>query len=84
MENYLDIDVNTKQDFIKFIALLHKDFLKNGNKWENNTLQHFLEALHRYSKDIEGYYDNTHQATNADNASWKVFADMLKGATIYE
>jgi hypothetical protein len=38
----------------------------------------------RYSEDILGYYDNTNQKVDADTPSWKVFADILLGAKIYE
>ena len=48
-------------------------------------MQDFLEALESYTQDIQGYYDNSGQLKeNANEASWKRFADILKGARIYE
>lgn len=44
----------------------------------------FLEALGRYAEDIQGYYDNNKQSISADVPSWQTFANMLKGATLYE
>lgn len=38
----------------------------------------------RYTDDLQGYYDNTKQTMNADIPEWQVFADILKGARIYE
>jgi hypothetical protein len=38
----------------------------------------------RYSEDIQGYYDNTNQNIDANTPSWKLFADILLGAKIYE
>lgn len=84
METPYDIEVTNKQSFIKFLELLHQDFLHNPTEWENSTLDNFLQAMASYTEDVQGFYDNTDQNINADTPSWKVFADILKGAKIYE
>jgi hypothetical protein len=76
--------VTDRQTFIKFLDLLRKDFLDNAEDWENKTLPDFLEALSFYAEDIQGYYDNMKQDVNADQPNWQTFADIFKGATIYE
>jgi hypothetical protein len=76
--------VNSRTSFVDFLALLHQDFLDNPDTWQNNTLESFLEAAGRYAEDIQGYYDNTNQLLNADEASWQTFADILKGVKVYE
>lgn len=38
----------------------------------------------RYVESIQGYYDNTGQNVNADEASWKVFYDIFHGAKLQE
>jgi hypothetical protein len=43
-----------------------------------------LEAIGRYTNDIQGYYDNTNKNVNADQPTWQVFADIFRGSTIYE
>lgn len=85
MNNILnDFKVSDKQTFIKFLKLLHKDFLDNPESWGNKTLPNFLEALSAYTEDIQGYYDNMKLNVNADNPDWSTFADIFKGAKIYE
>ena len=79
-----DFKVTDRQTFIKFLDLLHKDFLENHKSWENKTLPDFLEALSTYTKDIQGYYDNMKLNVNADKPNWQTFADIFKGATLYE
>jgi len=79
-----NFEVKDRRDFVKFIILLHKDYLENFDSWENKTLPDFLEALSAYAEDIQGYYDNANQKINADKADWSTFADILKGAKIYE
>ena len=74
----------TRENFIEFVESLRTDFLSDPSKWTNKTIDDYLEAIARYAQDIQGYYDNTGQAVNADNPDWKTFSDILKGATIYE
>jgi hypothetical protein len=84
METPYDIEVTDRQSFIKFLELFYQDFLNNTTEWENSKLENFLQAMASYTGDIQGYFDNTNQNINADTPSWKVFADILKGAKIYE
>ena len=76
--------VTDRQTFIKFLDLLRQDYSTNPDSWENKTLPDFLEALSAYAEDIQGYYDNMKQDVNADQPNWQTFADIFKGATIYE
>lgn len=76
--------VPDRQAFIQFINLLRQDFIKNSSNWENKNLDTFFEAMSSYAGDIQGYYNNTKQEINADSPSWQTFADILKGATLYE
>ncbi len=70
----------TKKEFISYV-----DTLREGQKnFENKSLDDFLEALGRYTYDIDGFYMNTDQNVNLENVNWKVFADILKGASGYE
>lgn len=79
-----DFKVADRQSFIKFLDLLRKDFLENPKSWKNRTLPEFLEALSAYTEDIQGYYNNMGLSINADKPEWSTFADVFKGATIYE
>ena len=76
--------VKSREDFVKFLSLLQKDFLQNPENWENNRLDTFLEALSAYADEIQGVYDNASENVNADKPSWQTFADIFKGAMIYE
>lgn len=83
-----DIKVKDRQSFIRFLQLLQKDFEENKSDWENQDLGSFLEAMTRYGEDIEGYYQNlakqTGEKINPDAPTWRVFADILRGAKVYE
>jgi len=85
MNNTLnDLKVTDRQTFIKFLDLLRKDFLDNPENWENKTLPDFLEALSAYTENVQGFYDNMNLNVNADKPDWSIFADIFKGAKMYE
>jgi hypothetical protein len=76
--------VTDRQSFCEFVDLLKQDLLNNPEEWENKKLDDFLTALATYAQDIQGYHDNLKSGTNADEPSWQTFADIFKGASIYE
>lgn len=76
--------VTNREDFAKFIDLLYNEFNSNTETWSNRNLADFLQALSSYTEDIQGYYDNMELKINADLPDWQTFADILKGATMYE
>jgi len=78
------MEVTNKNTFIDFLKMFRKDLKQNPENWENIDLNDFLEAMSRYTADIQGYYDNTNQDIDSEKPSWKLFADILKGASIYE
>lgn len=76
--------INDRQSFIQFLHEFRNNFLQDGEQWENKTLDQFLEALAAYAEDIPGYYHSMSPSVNAEIPGWRVFADMLKGARVYE
>ena len=80
----LNLNVHDRKTFIEFLKQMRKVFLANDEAWENQNLDDFLEAMAACAEDVQGFYDNTGQKINADEPSWKLFADILKGATMYE
>ena len=76
--------VTERQTFVTFLDLLRKDFLDNPENWKNVTSLDFLEALSAYAEDIQVYYDNVKLNVDANKPDWSTFADIFKGAKIYE
>lgn len=52
-------EVNSQQDFQRFLTELRQDLLTNPEDWKNHTLPAFLDAMHRRVDDTEGYCRNT-------------------------
>lgn len=75
---------SSRAEFVQFVHLLLEDFRTSGQEWENNTLESFLEALMASAADLDGYYQNFKINVDADKPSWRVFAEMLHAARVYE
>ncbi|MFP1730836.1 hypothetical protein ACLECU_12380 [Lonsdalea quercina] len=75
--------VSSKDDLVKLISALARDFKENPGEWENKDLSSYLEAVASWIEDMDGYYENTNQPLPKDT-NWKVFADILMAAKIYE
>lgn len=65
--------VNSKADFVIFIEMLMKDLKTNSEDWENDKLDLFLDGLYGYSMCKIG-----------EAPTWKLFAEILLTARIYE
>lgn len=76
-------NLNTKEDFVRFLELLAQDFRNNPNDWGNKSVESFLEAAASWTEDMEGYYQNTNSLI-PQNINWNVFANILMAAKMYE
>lgn len=81
--NYIE-HVNSRDSFIHFVALLKDDFITNKNEWENQTIESYLEAMLGFTMDIDGYFKNNNIARELMINPWRLFAEILLAATIYE
>ncbi|WP_174869015.1 DUF7660 family protein [Pectobacterium polaris] len=75
--------ISSKDDLVKLISALARDFKENPDEWENKDLSSYLEAVSSWIEDMDGYYENTNQPLPKDT-NWKIFADILVAAKIYE
>jgi hypothetical protein len=76
--------LQSKQDFGRFLEWFADDFKHNSAQWKNVDLPSFLEALIAYTDDIAGYYRNMQIQVDVEKPSWRLFADLLCGARVYE
>jgi MFS-type transporter involved in bile tolerance (Atg22 family) len=77
-------EIQSREDFSNYVQSLLQDFEKNGDTWENNSLSSFLAAIAVYTKGINGYYQSMGIEASAETATWRIFAQILKGASVYE
>lgn len=60
--------------------------IKSGRPIENNTVESYLDAVASWVEDMDGYYENMGIANEVrlDTMNWRVLADILIAATMYE
>ena len=58
-------------------------YKNDPESWTNGDLQSYLEALSAWVDNIEQFYINTKQPI-PKHISWKVLADILMAAKMYE
>lgn len=75
--------VQTREDLAAFVAELKADLGASPGEWTNADLASFLEAMAAWIQDMEGYYQNTGQKLS-ELSPWKIVADVLMAARIYE
>jgi hypothetical protein len=76
-------NVESKNDFIRFVEALATDFRNNSSHWENSSLDKYLGAIQSWTEDMEGYYINNNLPL-PENVNWKAFANILLAAKMYE
>ena len=76
--------VQSRQDFVRLLSDLRRNFEQGKSEWENDTLGAYLEAMEAWAADMDGGYAH-HRRTSPDNESpWQVAADVLMAGRIYE
>ncbi|MES2934498.1 MAG: hypothetical protein V4805_13540 [Pseudomonadota bacterium] len=73
----------TNKDLAAFVDAMRIDLLANPSSWENATLERFLEAMAAWSRSMEHVYKNTGRSF-PEQPSWKMMAEILYAAKIYE
>lgn len=76
-------EINSKEDFVNFVELLVANLNSNPNEWVNTTLSEYLEGVASWTEDMEGYYHNNNNPV-PESVNWKVFANILIAAKMYE
>lgn len=76
--------IETRSDFIKFLRLLEINAAFHSRDWENDTLATFVAAMGNWTNDCDGYFKNMGQEVCPDTPTWKLFAEILLAAKVYE
>ena len=76
--------VSTREGFVDFVEMLSRDYVSNRDEWQNDTLDQFFLGLSGFANDMGGYYKNMGETVDVDKITWRIAAEMLIAATVYE
>lgn len=74
--------IRTKQDFLRFMALLAADCAAETEQWENATLSAYLEGFRGFAQDTPDPI--LRDGAGVECLSWRRLAEMLLAARVYE
>jgi hypothetical protein len=77
-------EMNSRGDLVHFIYALQDDLEQHPANWDNQDLHTFLGALARFLNDADGYYRNAKEDVDADTPSWRLLANSLQAASVYD
>lgn len=75
--------VSSRNDFVKFVEYLNRDYQQKRDEWQNKTLEQFLSGLAGFTNDMDGYYKNMGETVDVERITWRMAAEMLLAATVY-
>jgi hypothetical protein len=75
--------VETREDLIAFLSALRHDLTTNEARWENPTLESYLEALQAVLTDWQGRFVNRGEPV-PEQPTWRLLAELLGAASMYE
>lgn len=77
-------EMNSRTDLVQFIYALQDDLKQHPEAWDNKDLYTYLGSLAAFLNDAHGYYRNQKLDVDADVPSWRLLADCLRAATVYD
>ena len=75
--------VETRDDFVVFMQNLLRDWRQHPERWENASLEAYLEAIAAWVQDMDGYHCTRGEPMPA-HLTWKNLCEILLAARIYE
>lgn len=75
--------VDSKEEFMKFLDELRCDNEQREEEWENKDIKAYLEGVHSWVDDMEGYFRNMDMDI-PKNIDWKFIATLFYAGKIYE
>ncbi|WP_321788552.1 hypothetical protein [Paraburkholderia sp. J94] len=77
--------MKTREDFIEFMRIFVNS-IRDGEPIENASTGAYLDGITSWVEDMDGYYENMGIADEVklDAMNWRVVADILVAATMYE
>lgn len=76
--------VSSRDEFTAFVKALSDNLHCHPEEWDNSTLKEFIGGLAGFVEAMHGYYANTGADVNCSLPSWRIFADALLAARVYE
>jgi hypothetical protein len=75
--------IMTREDFVVFVNKLALEFREEPDKWSNDNLASYMEAMAAWIEDMDGYYLGQGK-TLPVLSDWTLLRDIFSAAKNYE
>jgi hypothetical protein len=75
--------VDSREEFAAFVRELVTYLTQHPEKWQNSTLEDYLNALASWVEDYDGYFKNRGEPV-PEQPDWTLFANIMYAAAIYD
>ena len=76
--------IKTKKEFDYFLECFVAECANSHPNWQNTTLIDFLVGLENFSHQMGNVFHHDDEVVDTEVATWRLFAQMLGAATVYE
>lgn len=83
MSSLNDVQVSSRNDLVALLHQLSDDFKSHPTRWENSSIDDYLDAMAAWIEDMEGYYLNFGKPV-PQRIDWSFMADVVIAARDYE
>lgn len=75
--------IHSREEFVAYVRGLACSLRDEPATWEHQDLDSYFHALAAWAEDMDGYFRNRTEAI-PEQPSWKLLAQMLAAARVYE
>lgn len=76
--------ISNRDDFVSFVELLSENSRRRKREWNNTKMESYLSGLAGFARDMDGYYQRIGVPMDVERPTWRMIADMLLAARVYE
>lgn len=76
--------IETREDFTSFVHDLRNDLLEGAAYWQNTSLDSYLDSAEFWVSERMDEYFRRYQEQVPPQPSWRLFAEILFAAAVYE
>ena len=75
--------ITTIDEFSIFIENLIKNHKQQGDDWENDNIEKYLNGVLAFMHNIDGYYEFRGEDVDLERPTWRIVARIFLAARIF-
>lgn len=77
-------NIKNRTDFLKYLNDLKELYIEsNGDLWENDLFNDYIDGCYGFSLGISGYYKNIEKSVDIEKITWKMVAEIITAGAVH-